>query len=145
MKTAEEAAPTANDVWIVGNYEFEVNPSDIANETCSLHWDGSSWKIVPMPLEPGTNPNFGYVFNSIKANSPTDVWAVGDSFNGATYTSSTLIEHWDGKAWSIVPSPSPGSGATLTGVTTSNASSNVWAIGYDTNTSTSAVQTLILN
>lgn len=137
------SADGPNDVWIVGNYELEVNPSDIANETYSLHWDGSSWRIVPMPLEPGTNPNFGYVFNSIKANSPTDVWAVGDSFNGATYTSSTLIEHRDGKAWSIVPSPSPGSSATLTGVTTSNASNNVWAVGYDTGTSTT--QTLTLN
>ncbi len=39
----------------------------------------------------------------------------------------------------------PGSGATLTGVTTNNASNNVWTVGYDTNTSTSTVQTLIPN
>jgi hypothetical protein len=139
------SADGPNDVWIVGSYLFEVNPSDYANETYSLHWNGSSWKIVPMPLEPGTNPNFEYGFSSIKANSPTDVWAVGESYNAATYTSSTLIEHWNGTKWSIVPSPSPGSGAALTGVTTSNASNNVWAVGYYTPTGSSTAQTLTLN
>jgi hypothetical protein len=64
-------------VWIVGTYLHEVNPNDFANETYSLHWNGSSWKIVPMPLEPGTNPNFEYALGAVKANSPTDVWAVG--------------------------------------------------------------------
>jgi hypothetical protein len=140
------SADGPNDVWIVGTYMFEVNPSDFANETYTLHWNGTTWSIVPMPLEPGTNPNFEYVFHSIKANSPSDVWAVGESFNAAVYTSGqTLIEHWNGTAWSIVPSPSPGTNATLTGVTTSNASNNVWAVGYDTVPGTSQVQTLTLN
>jgi hypothetical protein len=140
------SADSPDDVWIAGNYEFEVNPSDFANETYSLHWNGSAWSIVPMPLEPGTNPNFEYVFNAIKANSPTDVWAVGEAFNAAQYGSgTTLIEHYDGKAWSIVPSPSPGTGDVLTGVTTSNASNNVWAVGYYTPAGSSVAQTLTLN
>jgi hypothetical protein len=140
------SADSPNDVWIVGNYEFEVNPSDFANETYSLHWNGSAWSIVPMPLEPGTNPNFEYEFDAIKANSPTDVWAVGEAFNAAQYGSATtLIEHYDGKAWSIVPSPSPGTGDVLTGVTTSNASNNVWAVGYYTPAGSSVAQTLTLN
>jgi hypothetical protein len=139
------SADGPNDVWIVGTYLFEVNPSDYANETYSLHWNGSSWKIVPMPLEPGTNPNFEYGFSAIQANSPTDVWAVGESYNAATYTSSTLIEHYNGTKWSIVPSPSPGSNPALSGVTTSNASNNVWAVGYYTPTGSSTSQTLTLN
>jgi hypothetical protein len=40
------------------------------------------------------------------------------------------------------PLLTPGAG---TGVTTSNASNNVWAVGYDTITGTSTVQTLTLN
>jgi hypothetical protein len=139
------SADGPNDVWIVGNYEFEVNPSDYANETYSLHWNGSSWSIVPMPLEPGTNPNFEYLFSAIKANSPTDVWAVGEAYNAATYSSTTLIEHYNGSAWSIVPSPSPGTGDGLTGVTTSNASNNVWAVGSYTPAGSSVAQTLTLN
>ena len=53
------SADSASDVWIVGTYLFEVNPSDYSQETYSLHWNGSAWSIVPMPLNPGTNPNVG--------------------------------------------------------------------------------------
>jgi hypothetical protein len=140
------SADSASDAWIVGTYEFEVNPSDYAEETYSLHWNGTAWSIVPMPLEPGTNPNFEYVFNAIKANSPTDVWAVGESVNAAqSGSAATLIEHYNGKQWSIVPSPSPGTGAELTGVTTSNVTDNVWAVGSYTPTGSSVAQTLTLN
>ena len=59
--------------------------------------------------------------------------------------SRTLIEHFNGTAWSIVPSPSPGSIAILGGVTTSNAANNVWAVGADTPAGTSGRQTLTLN
>jgi hypothetical protein len=139
------SADSASDVWIVGTYEYEVNSSDYAEETYSLHWNGSAWSIVPMPLEPGTNPNFEYVFNAVKANSPTDVWAVGVAQNVASGTAATLIEHYNGTAWSIVPSPSPGSGGALLGVTTSNAASSVWAVGTYTPTGESVAQTLTLN
>ncbi len=37
---------------------------------------------------------------------PLDVWAVGSA---STFGSpQTLTEHWDGTAWTIAPSPSPG-------------------------------------
>ena len=128
-----------NDVWIVGTYELQVSASDLATETYSLHWNGSAWSIVSMPPAPGTDPNFHYLLNGIHANSPTDVWAVGESVNAAVSGSAqTLIEHWNGTRWSIVPSPSPGTGAVLTGVTSG------WAVGYDT-ASTGQVQTLTLN
>ncbi|HEY6276382.1 MAG TPA: hypothetical protein VIX86_08615 [Streptosporangiaceae bacterium] len=133
-----------NDVWIVGTDLFEVNSSDYSNETYSLHWNGSTWSIVPMPLNPGTNPNIGYALGAIQVNSPTDVWAVGEMYNFTNYSSSTLIEHYDGHSWTIVPSPSPGTNGSLSGVTTSNASSSVWAVGDYTNSS-GQVQTLTLN
>ncbi len=77
-------------------------------------------------------------FNAIKANSPADVWAVGQG-NG------TVIAHYNGTAWSIVPSPSPDSNAALSGVTTSNAANDVWAVGADTIPGTLTRQTLTLN
>jgi hypothetical protein len=139
------SADSASDVWIVGTYELEVNSSDYAEETYSLHWNGSTWSIVPMPLEPGTNPDFEYVFNAVKADSPTDVWAVGESSNAESGSAATLIEHYNGTQWSIVSSPSPGSGAGLTGVTTSNATNSVWAVGDYTPAGSSVAQTLTLN
>src|SRR6185503_297425 len=43
----------------------------------------------------------------------------------------TLIEHFNGGAWSIVPSPNVGAGNNvLTGIA-AHAANDVWAVGYD--------------
>lgn len=61
------------------------------------------------------------------------MWAVGDSgVTDVANSQPTLIEHFNGTAWSMVPSPSPGRSATLGGVTTSNAANDLWAVGYFT-------------
>jgi hypothetical protein len=135
-----------NDVWIVGTYELQLGPTAIQNETYTLHWNGTAWSIVLMPRVNSSNVNNFFKFNSIKANSPTDVWAVGASgVSGQVGSGKSLIEHWNGTAWSIVPSPSPGSDGVLTGVTTSNPSNSVSAVGYDRVSGTTQVQTLTLN
>jgi len=62
----------------------------------------------------------------IRALGPDDIWAVG-----TTDVTDTLVEHWDGKSWSVVPSPNvAGNGvhSFLTGVYASRPS-NVWAVG----------------
>jgi hypothetical protein len=138
------SASSPNDVWIVGTFEDEISSTFFPNETYSLHWNGSTWSVVAMPLVGSSNVNAFFQFNAIQVNSPTDVWAVGDK--GVTdSSSSTLIEHWNGTAWSIVPSPAPGSDSDLTGVTTSNAANDVWAVGYYDPTGTAQGQTLTLN
>ena len=56
------------------------------------------------------------------------MWAVGNqqSDNG---TYGTLIEHWNGTSWSVVPSPDPGSaGNQLYGVAAAGPD-NIWAVG----------------
>ena len=60
--------------------------------------------------------------------SASNVWAVGEYFDGSIYK--TMIVHWDGSAWTQVPSPNL-SGATqnvLKAVRGSSAT-NVWAVG----------------
>ena len=37
--------------------------------------------------------------------SATNIWAVGFILNGNHST--TVVEHWDGLVWSVVPSPNP--------------------------------------
>ena len=44
-----------------------------------------------------------------------------------------------------MPSPSPGQSANLTGITTSNAANNVWAVGAFAPAGTTSPQTLTLN
>lgn len=141
------SASSASNVWAVG---IELTGTTAANEryqTYSLHWNGSAWAIVPMPLLTGSDHLLQYQFNSIDAISPTNVWAVGDSGDnvgeGGTPTA-TVIEHYNGTSWSIVPSPAAGTAPTLTGVSASSAG-NVWAVGYDTPAGATTPQTLTLN
>jgi hypothetical protein len=82
------------------------------------------WRIVPSP-SPGTNVQL----LDVSALSVTDAWAVGLSASpSATFESHTLTEHWDGTSWSVVPSPSPASGPSLSGVL-ALAPDDVWAVG----------------
>jgi hypothetical protein len=136
------SADGPGDVWIVGTF---LDSATGQNETFSEHFNGTTWTVVPMPPVTSSNINAFFQFNGIKANSPSDVWAVGDSGVVDVPGSHTLIEHFNGTAWSIVPSPSPGSIAILGGVTTSSAANNVWAVGADTPAGTSGRQTLTLN
>jgi hypothetical protein len=98
-----------------------------------------------MPPVTSSNINAFFQFSGIKANSASDVWAVGESSVVGSASCQTLIEHFDGTAGSIVPRPSPGSINDLGGVTTSNAANDVWAVGADTPAGTSVRQTLTLN
>ena len=86
-------ALSTNNAWAVGR--------QLTASTVVEHWDGFAWKIVPSP-----NTGAISVLNSISAISPNDVWAVGcfvcaDTAGGAP----ALIEHWNGQAWSLAPSP----------------------------------------
>jgi hypothetical protein len=64
----------------------------------------------------------------VSARTPTDAWAVGerDKRNG---TPRTLILRWDGRAWSAVPSPSPGLASAVSGVSAVSAD-DAWATGF---------------
>ena len=141
------SADSANDVWVIGSYLDQVG-SSLRWETFSDHWNGSTWTVVPMPLVTGSDTLFTYQISSADAISPTNVWVAGGSGDNASpyggTPSNTLIEHWNGSAWSVVTSPSPGTNANLTGVTSSSAN-NVWAVGYDTPSGSSVGQTLTMN
>ena len=52
----------------------------------------------------------------------------GDSYDNVTYQ--TLIEHWNGTAWSIVPSPNGGSGNNYLQSVAAISANDVWAVGY---------------
>jgi hypothetical protein len=85
--------------------------------TCASRAD-AGWKRVPTP-----NPaNFDQL-TGVAAVSSCRAWAVG------SYSGGTLIESWDGTAWTQQPSPSPGSaGNGLFGVAATSAT-DAWAVG----------------
>jgi hypothetical protein len=137
-----------NNVWIVGSYMIQVSPTNLRYETFSDHWNGSAWSVVPMPLVSGSDPLLAYEFGSVDAISPTNVWAVGGSGDNVIglggSPSNTLIEHYNGTSWSIVPSPNSGTNNGLTGVTESSPAS-LWAVGSSIPSGATQAQTLTLN
>lgn len=122
------SARSATDIWAVGTYLLQTGPNTIRKENFSLHWNGSTWGVVPMPLVAGTDAQSEDIFDGLDAIAANDVWAVGRRGDAGGSTSATIIEHWNGTAWSIVPSPSPGSLSRLSGVSARSAS-DVWAVG----------------
>jgi hypothetical protein len=70
----------------------------------------------------------------VAAISSTDVWAVGSSAPAPKGEATTLTEHWNGSAWSIVKSPDASNAATLGGdqltAVAAVSSADIWAVGY---------------
>ncbi|MBJ7608922.1 MAG: hypothetical protein JF887_05765 [Candidatus Dormibacteraeota bacterium] len=88
------------------------------------HWDGTGWTIVDGPQLSGSRN----MLLAASAVSTSNVWAVGQQ-QGADDRWTTLVEHWDGHTWRVVPSPNPGSsGDSLYGVAAAGPE-DVWAVG----------------
>jgi hypothetical protein len=108
------SASSATDVWAAGKGVY--------------HWDGLTWSLVPAPGLGNPDP-LGYadtVFAAVTAVAPSNAWIVGyTSFLG---TPQTLVEHWDGSKWSVIPSPVITGGSGLNAVTALNAN-DAWAVG----------------
>jgi hypothetical protein len=129
---------TSSDVWAVG-----VKATVTSNDTLAMHWDGTRWTAVQTPnpwpeCQDGDILWSGNSLNAVSALSATDVWAVGSE----CYSADTIVEHWDGSAWSLVPAPRHRDGiestAALYGVAAISPS-NVWAVGYQSSNSTEAL------
>ncbi len=78
----------------------------------------ATWRVSVSPRVPNS------FLSAVAAVSPSDVWAVG-SRGLSPYR--TLVEHWDGKRWHVLPSRV----GTLDGVAALS-SRNVWAVGTTT-------------
>lgn len=135
------AAVSENDVWAVGWAQDPDGPPYV-KRTLTEHFDGTAWSIAPSPNPPNDTQS---ELHSVSGASANDVWAVGASHDG-NLPSRTLIQHWDGAQWSIVPSPSPDDQVNeLRGVAALSAN-DVWAAGYSFGTqSESNIDTLILH
>ncbi len=128
---------TVTSCFAVG-YETDAagnNLSDVIEQ-----WNGSDWSIVPGAT---TGQAFDQLL-AVRCPSSGDCWAVGNAgpaqqmsnflpiFPGAVGDQG-LIEHWNGAAWSMVPSvtETPPDGGYLSGLACTS-SSDCWASGSTT-------------
>src|SRR6478735_5459458 len=112
---------TKSDAWAVGWH----SPAYADHRNLAMHWDGRAWSKVPTP-QPGREWNG---LADVAALASDDVWAVGgwaDTYEGF---SSNLAMHWDGQAWTVVPTPNPGAAYNGFSAVSAVASNDVWAVG----------------
>lgn len=101
------------------------------------HYDGADWAPQPVPSPPSSD----FIFlEAVAGLSVTNVWATGGYKPSAAPRNQPLIEHWNGSAWSVSPTPTVTNGdADLKAVAASSAA-DAWAVGsVDTRTATSTV------
>jgi hypothetical protein len=125
------------DIWATGSWSGDGGNT---SQTLIERWNGAHWSVVQSPNV------FGSIYNSlggIVASNPRDLWSVGSSESAPGYASRTLIVHWNGTRWSIVPSPNVGSaGNTLSDIAL-GAAPTLWAVGSYIDTSDFLSRTLI--
>lgn len=121
------AAVSHSDVWVTGS-NFETQPSPI------FHFDGETFRNVPFPIPTAS-------LDGLVAIATDDVWVVGAQLKGNA--TATLTAHWDGKRWTIVPSPNLTHDPVLRAVSAIS-SSDIWAAGCTTCNSDIGVNQVIL-
>ena len=134
------ACASSADCWAAGALTGDSgSPSSALME----HWNGSAWSISRFAPSGQAHDTF----NALTCDGPSDCWAVGAAgpnpensnflpiFPGAVGDQG-LVEHWNGKAWSVVASPRAPApeGGYLADVTCVRAS-NCWISGTTTNSS----------
>lgn len=114
---------SANDVWVVGS-AVGYGDASATSIGMALHFDGSTWEDVPVPLI----ANRHHELRSVSASASDNVWAVGDSRNIAAPFKAFIVR-FDGTSWSRVPSPGDGPGDSDAQAVLALAPDDVWVSG----------------
>ncbi len=104
------------DVWAVA---WDGGRSDLVQ-----HWNGRAWHRASFE----SVGEYGPSFTGVAAQSVNSAWAVGVYSADEQSRFSTLTEHWNGTAWSVVGSPNRGS-SDFSGVAAIPGTDDVWAVG----------------
>lgn len=104
-----------------------------SDSPCASNWVADALPILDTPTG----------LESVAVIAKDNVWAVGGRSDGLG--SSTLIEHWDGVAWSVVESPNPSPYFNALKDVSGSSRNDVWAVGWQASTQDSPVQPLILH
>jgi hypothetical protein len=114
------SAPSQTEAWAVGRQ----NDASGDQQTLAIHFDGSTWTVIP-----SADPGITSVLRGVAEVSANDVWAVGFQ-RGDSGTVHSLIEHWDGATWNVVNSPDGAGTNTVLESVAALAADDVWAVGH---------------
>jgi hypothetical protein len=94
------SARSATDAWAVGYYAANASGQ---LRPLTLHWNGTRWTSVPIPVPPSATGDTGLL--GVSTLSADDAWATGYDGNGKS--ASALLLHWNGTRWVRIPIPNP--------------------------------------
>jgi hypothetical protein len=115
------AAPTAGSALAVGS---DLNGNQTRAQ--AQRWTGSAWSLTPA-RSPGQDYN---ALQALAAASAGNAWAVGARRASPGAAFATLAEHWNGRAWTVAATPSPGpASAQLFGAAAVPGGHGFWAVG----------------
>ena len=118
---------------------YYVTRSVGGSKTLVESWNGTSWSVVPNPSPAGRYNDL----DGVSCVSAAACTAVGYHTTSSGRIYRTLVESWNGTSWSVVPSPSRGSGGSyLDGVSCVSAAACT-AVGYGAGSSGGAYRTLV--
>jgi len=87
----------------------------------------NGWHLSPNPTVPGDDQDDLVAASAVAFD---DIWAVGTRFlNGWTGLTAALIEHWDGRAWTVVDGADTNGASVRLNAVAAVASDDVWAVG----------------
>ena len=115
----EAAGP--KDIWAVG-----WKNSGNGLRSLILHYNGTGWTQRAGVPKVGTGDN---VLTDVSVVSNDDVWATGYYVDGTQYKTLTL--HYNGRAWSHVPSPNGADGTNILMGVDAISPTNAWAVGFE--------------
>ncbi|MFD6421433.1 hypothetical protein [Streptomyces sp. NPDC060198] len=117
-------APVADDdVWAVGWSQ----PTDYLTFLGLIeHWDGTRWQRVPTPA---VDSDY-WTLDDVVATGPDDAWATG-SIGTPEGRIRPLMLHYDGVAWTVVPTPGLSSHYGAFADLAARGPNDVWAVGTE--------------
>ncbi|MEA2575164.1 MAG: hypothetical protein QOH93_2462 [Chloroflexia bacterium] len=122
------AAISPSNVWAVGYYSGQQSSYW---QPLVMHWDGTAWNKVHVPRPAYATTS---VLMDIEAVAGNDIWMVGTSNGGNSIRHmQSLVLHWDGAAWSLVPVPRTGEEEHFLEAVaaTKGKPGETWMVGFD--------------
>jgi hypothetical protein len=112
--------------------------------TLAAHWNGHTWQVVTTPCLNGTKivlqenacQQSNNQLTGVTALATNNVWASGYETENSDFHVPYVL-HWNGKTWSLIKTPNPGTsqggtGSSLFAITAVSAS-DAWVVGHSQN------------
>ena len=93
-------ALSSTNIETLGDFSVDQN-GDFLDPQGAVYNNGS-WTLANTPPMGSDSTSD----NVLAAVTPTNMWAIGDWFDGANFQ--TYAQHWNGSAWTTVTTPDPG-------------------------------------